>query len=113
MDDGHPIRQPWTVRLAAWSARHRWPVLALWLVATIGIFVVSNLVGGVRTLDVNEDPSERRLESQEAYEVFGTGRPEAPSERVVFVIGGGPAAATDPAFQAGVTKLAADLAAAH
>jgi uncharacterized membrane protein YdfJ with MMPL/SSD domain len=108
-----PPGQPWTVRVAAWSARHRWPVFALWFVATIGVFALSNVAGGIRPLDVNEDPNERRLESQEAYEVFGSGQPEAPSERVVFVIGGGPGAATDAAFQAGVTKLAGDLAAAH
>ena len=113
MMDSRPTRQPWTVRVAAWSARHRWLVLALWFLATLGIFAFSEVIGGIRTTDVNEDPNEQRLESQQAYDVFGSSQPEAPSERVVFVIDGGPGAATDPAFQAGVAKLAADLAAAH
>jgi len=106
--------QPWTVRVAAWSARHRWPVFALWFVATLGIFAFSELTGGIRTTDVNEDPNEQRLESQQAYDVYGaSNQPEAPSERVVFVIDGGAGAATDPAFQVAVGKFASDLAGAH
>ena len=31
--------QPWTVRVASWSARHRWPVFAGWFIVTIGLFV--------------------------------------------------------------------------
>src|SRR5439155_224901 len=37
---------PWTVRVAMWSARHRWPVIAGWFVCTLGLFVVSMLMGG-------------------------------------------------------------------
>ncbi len=29
-----------------WSAAHRWSVLALWFVVTIGLFVASILAGG-------------------------------------------------------------------
>ena len=105
-------REPRTVRVATWSARHRWPVFALWFVATLGTFALSIALGGIRTLDVNNDPNERQLESEQAYEVLGSGEPVAPSERLVVVVGGGPGAATNPEFQAGVAKLVADLAAA-
>jgi len=29
--------EPATVRIAMWSARHRWPVVGLWFVVTIGL----------------------------------------------------------------------------
>ena len=43
-----PARPPWTVRVATWSARHRWPVLLLWFVATIGMFLLGTSLGGTR-----------------------------------------------------------------
>jgi putative drug exporter of the RND superfamily len=95
-----------------WSARHRWPVFALWFVATIGLFGLSVWAGGINTLDVNADPSGPRLEAEEAYTVYGAGQPVAPSERLVFVLDGGRGAVKDPAFKAGVAKLVADLKAA-
>ncbi|MES2210483.1 MAG: MMPL family transporter [Chloroflexota bacterium] len=106
-------REPWTVRVAMWSARHRWPVFALWFVFTIGIFATSLLAGGVRALDADTDPSGPRLEAQEAYDVMGAGKPVAPSERLLIVLDGGTGAATDPAFKAAVADLLADLAAAR
>jgi len=106
-------REPWTVRVAMWSARWRWLVFALWFVATIGLFGLSVAAGGIRTLDANEDPSGPPQEAEEAYEVFGAGEPVAPSERLVIVLDGGEAAAADPTFQAGVADLIADLNAAR
>ena len=41
-------REPWTVRVAVWSASHRWPVLAAWFVLTIGLMVGSVALGGQR-----------------------------------------------------------------
>ena len=46
-----PHRLPWTVRVAAWSARHSWPVFGLWMVLTIGLFAGSLAAGGTRTAD--------------------------------------------------------------
>lgn len=95
-----------------WSARWRWVVFAAWFVATIGIFAGSLAAGGINTSDVNSDPSGPQLEAEEAYEVFGAGEPVDPSERLVFVLNGGPGAVEDAAFRAGVADLVADLAAA-
>ena len=104
---------PWTVRVATWSARHRWPTFGLWFVLTLGLLGVSLARGGIQTLDVNQDPNERRLESQEAYDVYNAGTKAPASERFVVVIAGhGPNAAADPAFKAGVETLVANLAAA-
>jgi RND superfamily putative drug exporter len=104
--------EPWTVRVAMWSARWRWLVFPLWFVATVGLFGLSVQAGGIRTLDVNSDASGPILESEEAYDVFGAGEPVAPSERLVIVLDGGPGAVEDPAFQGGVADLITALQAA-
>ena len=51
-----PRGRPWTVRVAAWSAAHRWPVLVGWFVLTIGVFVVSLAAGGIRTVGATGGP---------------------------------------------------------
>ena len=101
--------EPWTVRVAMWSARRRWIVFPLWFVATIGIFALSLNAGGIRTLDVNDDEDGPRLEASEAYDVFGAGEPEDPAERLVIVLNGGEGAAQDPDFQSGVADLVTAL----
>jgi putative drug exporter of the RND superfamily len=105
--------EPWTVRVAMWSARRRWVVFPLWFVATLGLFALSLQAGGIKTLDVNSDASGPVLESEEAYDVFGAGEPVAPSERLLIVLDGGAAAVEDPAFQGGVADLVAALKAAE
>ena len=102
-------REPATVRIAMWSARHRWPVAALWFVATIGLLVVSLSMGGIDAADANGNPNERQLEASEAYDVFNAGGTNDPFEQVVVVVGGAPGATADPAFQAAVGDLVAKL----
>lgn len=106
-------RPPLTVRIASWSARHRWLVFALWFAGTIGTLVASVAAGGIRTIDAFEDPNGPRLESELAYEVLGAGAPVAPSERLVIVIDGGSGAALDPVFQEAIHRLVAELTAAE
>jgi RND superfamily putative drug exporter len=106
------MRSPLTVRVASWSARHRWPVFVLWFVATFGILGSALATGGIRTLDVNVDPNGPHPESETAYDVLGAGEPVAPAERLVVVLNGGAGAATNPDFQARVHQLVADLSAA-
>jgi uncharacterized membrane protein YdfJ with MMPL/SSD domain len=66
-------REPWTVRAAVWSARHRWPVVALWFILTIGTFVVSLAAGGTRSADAvaSDDDQGETYESAKAFDVFG------------------------------------------
>ena len=106
-------RSPWTVRVATWSARHRWPVFVLWFVATLGLLGGSFAAGGINALDVNDDPNGPRLESEVAFDVYGAGDETPPAERLVVVVGGAEGAALDPAFQAAVHALVADLTAAR
>jgi RND superfamily putative drug exporter len=111
--DRSPSREPWTVRFAMWSARHRWLVFVLWFAMTIGTLGLSFAAGGIRTIDVDEDPNGPRLESEVAYDVLGAGEPVAPAERLVVVISSGAGAALDSTFQADVHRLVAELTAAR
>jgi uncharacterized membrane protein YdfJ with MMPL/SSD domain len=104
--------EPWTVRVAMWSAGHRWIAVGLWFVFTLGLLGLSIVAGGIKPLDVNQDPNEARLESQQAYDVYNAGTTAPASERLVVVIAGAPGAATDPSFRAGVETLVANLAGA-
>ena len=105
-------REPATVRVAMWSARHRWPVVALWFVATVGLFAASLAMGGIDAGDVNADPNDRQLEASEAYDVFNAGGTNDPYEQFLVVVAGGQGATADPGFQAVVGELVDGLRAA-
>jgi uncharacterized membrane protein YdfJ with MMPL/SSD domain len=47
-------REPWTVKVAVWSARHRWPVLAAWFVLTFGLMFGSLALGGQQSQSIME-----------------------------------------------------------
>ena len=102
-------REPATVRIAMWSARHRWPVVALWFIATIGLMVVSLRIGGINAANANSNPNERKLESSEAYDVFNAGGTNDPYEQFIVVIAGPPGATADPSFKTAVSDLVGRL----
>ena len=77
---GRPVA-PWTVRVAGFSARHRWPVLVLWLVATIGLFWVSLAIGGTDAAAAVTNEQRSRYEAGEAGRVRGRGNENAASTR--------------------------------
>jgi RND superfamily putative drug exporter len=106
-------REPATVRVAMWSARHRWPVVAVWFLATIGVFAISLAIGGIDAGDANGNPNDKKLEASEAYDVFNAGGTNDPYEQFLVVIDGGPGAAADPGFRATVGDLVAGLRASH
>ena len=85
------MHQPWTVRVATWSARHRWLVFALWMVLTIGLFVASLAAGGTLSADAvdNDGENQTTYESARAYDVFNAaGTPtEDPVHRTLIVVG--------------------------
>jgi uncharacterized membrane protein YdfJ with MMPL/SSD domain len=81
-------RQPWTVRVAVWSARHRWPVVGLWFVLTIGLFIGSLAAGGTRTADAvsSDRQDDQAFESRKALDVFNaSGTTEAPHGFLLIV----------------------------
>src|SRR6476646_8222355 len=105
----HTGREPATVRIAMWSARHRWPVAALWFVATIGLFAISLSMGGINASDANANPNEQQIEASKAYDVFNAGGTNDPFEQVIVVVGGAPGATADPAFKTAVGNLVTAL----
>src|SRR6188472_30198 len=109
----HTGREPATVRIAMWSARHRWPVAAAWFVATIGLLVISLSMGGINASDANENPNEQQIEASKAYDVFNAGGTNDPFEQVVVVVGAQPGATSDPAFKATVADITAKLQASN
>ena len=62
-------REPWTVRVAVWSARHRWPVLAAWFVLTIGLMFASAAMGGQQSQSIMEK-GKTIGDSQTGWNVF-------------------------------------------
>jgi uncharacterized membrane protein YdfJ with MMPL/SSD domain len=62
-------REPWTVKVAVWSARHRWPVLAGWFVLTIGLMFASVALGGQRAQSIM-DKGKTIGDSQTGYNAF-------------------------------------------
>ena len=92
-----------------WSARHRWPVAALWFVVTIGLMVVSIGMGGINAAEISGGPNDDNVESAEALQVFNAGGENDPNEQFLVVIDGGDGAVADPAFKAAVGDLVAKL----
>ena len=104
---------PWTVRVAGWSARHRWPVFVLWFVVTIGIFVLSLSLGGTRAQGAVSNNSTARYESIKAYDVFnesGTAAPTEPPFQSVYVVVTSPdKKVTDPGYAAQIQSIVTTL----
>src|SRR5664280_1050746 len=69
--NGAPVlgREPWTVRVAVWSARHRWVVLGAWFVFTLGLMFASVAAGGQRSQSVM-DKGKTIGDSQTGWNVF-------------------------------------------
>ena len=106
-------RQPWTVRVAGWSARHRWPVFGLWFVLTIGLFVASLAMGGTRTADaVDEDASEESTyEAARAFDLFDASGTEDTTHRTLLVVGAADGTIDDPPTAAALDDVLARMAA--
>jgi RND superfamily putative drug exporter len=99
-------RPPWTVRVAVWSARHRWPVLVLWFVATIGVFVLSASTGGTRTQGAVSQNQRAKFEAARAYDLFGTTGQVGPvGQSVYLVVSSTTQKVTDPPYQAAVADF--------
>ena len=108
-------REPWTVRVAAWSARHRWPVAALWFVLTIGLFAASIAAGGTRSADAvaSDDQEETTYESARAYDVFGASGTAQQDHIFVLLVGDAVRTIDDPAFARDLDDVLARMAALH
>jgi uncharacterized membrane protein YdfJ with MMPL/SSD domain len=111
-----PARDPWTVRVAGWSARHRWPVFVIWFAATIGLFAVSLAVGGTNSVEAVSNTERSKYEAGEAYVVYSAanasvGQQAPASQQFLLIMSSADRAVDDPAFAADVAAITARLAA--
>jgi RND superfamily putative drug exporter len=112
-----PNRRPWTVRVAAWSAAHRWPVFGLWFVLTIGTFAASVAAGGTKAVEAVSNDQRAKYEAGEALVVWNEANPpttvkEPASQQFLMVVSSAGRTVDDPAFAADVaaiTKRLTDL----
>ncbi|HEX2756530.1 MAG TPA: MMPL family transporter [Candidatus Limnocylindrales bacterium] len=109
-------RPPWTARVAGWSARHRWPVFALWFVVTIGIFIASLAAGGTRAVEAVSNDQRAKYEAGEAYVVYAeanasVGQQEPASQQFLMLVSSPDRTVDDPAFATDVAAITARLAA--
>ena len=100
-------RPPWTVRVATFSAAHRWPVIALWFVATIGIFLASLAAGGTDAENAVSDDSAPEYESGRAYEVFSASGTQESRQSLLLVVALGSGTVDDEAGGAAVADIVA------
>jgi uncharacterized membrane protein YdfJ with MMPL/SSD domain len=111
-----PAGAPWTVRVADWSARHRWPVFVLWFVATIGLFIGSLAVGGTRAVDAVSRDQRARYESSEAYLVYSdananAGKQAPASQQFLVLVSTPTGTVDDPAVKSAIADITAKLTA--
>jgi uncharacterized membrane protein YdfJ with MMPL/SSD domain len=105
-------RPPWTVRVARWSAHHRWPVFVMWFVLTIGLFVLSISNGGIRTVSATGGVGGSNTEARAGSQAISAGSAADASEQATIVITSQTARVNDPAFRTTVESVVDQLEAA-
>jgi len=110
------LRPPWTVRVAAWSARHRWPVAAVWFLATIGLFAVSLAAGGTRSVEAVSNDQRAKYEAGEAYVVYNlanasVGQQAPASQQFLLIVSSPNETVDDAAFKATIADIGARMTA--
>ncbi|NWJ46803.1 MAG: MMPL family transporter [Chloroflexi bacterium] len=102
-----------TVRIAMWSARHRWLTVTLWMIFTIGLFIISLVSGGTKTSDGSNPTSGSysKTESYQAGQVYNAGvaNNAPPSSDSYIVITHPSLKTTDPQFKEMVSKVVQGL----
>ncbi len=101
-------KKPFTVKIASWSARHRWIVFGLWFVFIIGLMVGSSFVPQSATdRDVYAGLD---FETAKASKVLKDNGGEAnPNQKFFLIVSNPNLKATDPAFQETVGKMVEEL----
>jgi uncharacterized membrane protein YdfJ with MMPL/SSD domain len=107
---------PWTVRVAGWSARHRWPIFIIWFVATIGLFAVSLAAGGTNSVEAVSNTERSKYEAGEAYVVYNAanasvGQQAPASQQFLLIVSSTDKTIDDSAYAADVAAITARLAA--
>jgi uncharacterized membrane protein YdfJ with MMPL/SSD domain len=105
-------RLPLTVRIASWSARHRWPVIGLWLAATVGLYLGNAALGGQRFLSA-QDSQALIGDSAQGDAVFTDTGAAGASQSFDVVVSNGGASLDTASGHAAVAALVADLSSAQ
>ena len=114
VDEERPVGVPWTVRVADWSARHRWPVFVLWFVATIGLFVGSIAAGGTNSAEAVSNDDRAKYEAAEAFVVYNAANADAQQEekasaQFLLIVTNPGGTTDDPAYSAAISDITARL----
>ncbi|NWJ46780.1 MAG: MMPL family transporter [Chloroflexi bacterium] len=100
--------KPITVRIAGWSARHRWLVFGLWFVLIVSLFGGAYVVPASNV--AKQDNAGSDLEFVKAYNALkADGGQTDLGEDFFLIVNSTTLKATDPAFQEVVTKMADTL----
>ncbi len=100
-----------TVRIALWSARHRWLVLMLWLVAVLGLFSANSMLGGTRIANMMGS-DQAKTEAEKGYAAFSDAGSREQGEKVWLVLGATSGSIGDAAHRAEVVSVVGTLQAA-
>ncbi len=104
-------KQPATVRVAMWSARHRWLVFGLWFVCAIGLYVIG-LGLGTQLDDGTSINGSSKIEAFKASDVFNAGGGAAASDNLIVVVSHPTLKVNDPDYKTVVSAISAKLRAA-
>lgn len=100
------------MRVASFSAAHRWPVIALWFVATIGLFVASLTAGGTDAANAVDDDGGTVSESRRANDLFSAAGPqEAAGQSFLLIVSGDPSTIDEPPLSAAIDDIVARMTA--
>ncbi len=109
----YSAKQPATVKVAMWSANHRWLVFGLWFVFTIGIFGLSLAMGGTKTSSVSSNSGISKTDSRKANQVYGAANISTvntiPTQDFYLIITSATLKTSDPEYKAAVTKMSEAL----
>jgi len=104
-------REPWTVRIAVWSARHRWAVLAGWFVLTLGLMLGSAAIGGQRSQSIM-DKGQTIGDSQTGMDVFNDAGTKGVDTETFYLVVSNPTGKLDtPANLKAIADMTARLTA--
>jgi len=104
----HSAKQPATVRVAMWSANHRWLVFGLWFIFTIGIFALSLAMGGTKTSSVSSNSGVSKTDSRKAGQVFSAANvttATVPTQDLYLIVTNPSLKTSDPEYKTAVTKM--------
>ncbi len=95
--------------MALWSARNRWPVMLAWFVVTIGLFVASQSLGGIKAVSATSGSELLQTESGRAIAAMRSGRAGSLPDELDVVVASPSLKVTDPAFRSTVATIFARL----